>query len=138
MEAITAEQVVLVRSSWRRLQPMAHTAGIRFYEKLFELAPELRAMFVPTTREQSRRLMDMIDTAVNALDRMDQMDAVLKDLGQRHVEYGVAEEDYETFGAALLWALHQGLGEEFTDEVRDAWTTAYNALVQAMHINNSP
>jgi len=28
-------------------------------------------------------------------------------------------------GAALLWTLELGLGEQFTREVREAWTEAY-------------
>lgn len=34
--------------------------------------------------------------------------------------------------SALLWALEQGLGADFTDEVRDAWVAAYNLLSGAM------
>jgi hemoglobin-like flavoprotein len=28
-------------------------------------------------------------------------------------------------GTALLWTLEQGLGPDFTPEIRDAWTEAY-------------
>ena len=35
-------------------------------------------------------------------------------------------------GAALLWTLEQGLGLDFTPDVREAWVTAYGFLSSAM------
>jgi hypothetical protein len=35
-------------------------------------------------------------------------------------------------GAALLWTLEQGLGAEFTPEVKAAWTETYTALAGVM------
>jgi hemoglobin-like flavoprotein len=33
---------------------------------------------------------------------------------------------------ALLWTLEQALGHSFTDDVRDAWTSAYTLLADTM------
>lgn len=33
---------------------------------------------------------------------------------------------------ALLWTLGQGLGEEFTPEVKEAWGTVYGVLAATM------
>jgi nitric oxide dioxygenase len=35
-------------------------------------------------------------------------------------------------GECLLWTLGQGLGEEFTVDVQDAWAAAYGVLSAAM------
>jgi nitric oxide dioxygenase len=35
-------------------------------------------------------------------------------------------------GSALLWTLGQGLGEQFTPAVKDAWVDAYTTLSSAM------
>jgi hemoglobin-like flavoprotein len=57
----------------------------------------------------------------------------VEDLGCRHVSYGVRDGDYDAVGAALLWTLEQGLGEEtFTPEVREAWTSTYALLAGVM------
>lgn len=56
----------------------------------------------------------------------------MRALGARHAGYGVRDEHYDTVGAALLWTLGQGLGETFTDDVRDAWTSAYTLLATTM------
>jgi hemoglobin-like flavoprotein len=49
-------------------------------------------------------------------------------LAKRHVGYGAKAEHYPVVGAALLWTLEKGLGEAWTGEVADAWTTAYGTL----------
>ena len=58
--------------------------------------------------------------------------AELQHLGRRHKDYGVVDAHYATVGGALLLTLSQGLGDAFTDEVRDAWTTAYGLLASTM------
>ncbi|MEM9096388.1 MAG: hemin receptor, partial [Pseudomonadota bacterium] len=35
-------------------------------------------------------------------------------------------------GEALLWALEQGLQDEFTPDVKEAWASAYGVLSSAM------
>ena len=35
-------------------------------------------------------------------------------------------------GEALLYALEQGLGDMFTDEVKDAWVTLYKVVEACM------
>ena len=37
-------------------------------------------------------------------------------------------------GDALLWALEQGLGTEWTEEVKDAWVTLYGFMTNEMKI----
>jgi hemoglobin-like flavoprotein len=56
----------------------------------------------------------------------------VRDLGRRHAEYGVQTKDYNTVGAALLWTLEQGLTQQFTPEVKEAWTAAYTILATTM------
>jgi hemoglobin-like flavoprotein len=44
----------------------------------------------------------------------------------------VKPEHYDTVAAALLWTLEQGLGDGFTPDVREAWTTVYGVLATTM------
>ena len=46
--------------------------------------------------------------------------------------YGVQSRPYETVGTALLWTLVQGLGKDFTAEIKQAWTETYNLVASAM------
>jgi hemoglobin-like flavoprotein len=69
---------------------------------------------------------------VRGLDRPETIEPSIRALGQRHYRYGVTAPDYNTFGAALIWALEQVLGDAFTPEVKEAWIEAYDVLAGAM------
>lgn len=131
---MTPEQVVLVKNSWTLVIPIADQAAEMFYAKLFELDPELKSLFNGDMQEQGRKLMNMINTAVNSLDRVEAIMPAVEQLGERHAGYGVKDKDYDTVGAALLWTLQTGLGEAFTPEVKAAWTLTYNTLARTMQI----
>lgn len=129
---MTPMQKQLVQSTFSKVVPIADTAAELFYGKLFALDPKLKPLFKGDMREQGRKLMRMIATAVNGLDSLGALVPAVQDLGRRHVGYGVTTAHYDTVGAALLWALEQGLGADFTPEVKDAWATVYGVLAQTM------
>lgn len=129
---MTPEQKDLVQTTFADVVPIADTAAKLFYGKLFELDPELKSLFKGDMEEQGRKLMKIIATAVNGLDRLDEIVPVVEDLGKRHVGYGVKDKDYNTVGAALLWTLKQGLDSSFTPEVEEAWTVVYSLLADTM------
>ena len=125
-------QIELVQSSFAQVLPIADDAAALFYNRLFELDPGLRPMFRGDMREQGRKLMAMIGAVVSGLKHLDRIVPGVRALGARHVAYGVRDEHYDIVGAALLWTLATGLGEGFTDDVRDAWGTAYTLLADVM------
>ncbi len=96
------------------------------------LAPNLRALFSKDISEQGRKLMQMLAYCVRGLDDWDALVPAVRELGVRHIEYRVADEDYDTVAEALLWTLEKGLGSDFTPEVRDAWRTVYCLLADVM------
>ena len=129
---MTPEQKDLVQSTFADVAPIADTAAKLFYSKLFELDPELKSLFKGDMEEQGRKLMKIIGTAVNGLDKLDEIVPVVEDLGKRHVAYGVEDKDYDTVGSALLWTLQQGLDSKFTPDVEEAWTVVYTLLADTM------
>jgi hemoglobin-like flavoprotein len=134
---MTPTQVGLVQESWKRVLPIKDEAAQLFYRRLFELNPDLQPLFKGDMGEQRRKLMAMINVAVNNLDRIETLIPNLRELGRKHQGYGVSTRDYDTVGAALLWTLEQGLGAAFTTEVRTAWTETYGALATTMQSGSS-
>lgn len=129
---MTPSQIDLVQRSWQLVAPIGEPAAELFYGKLFELDPSVMPLFKGDLKQQGRKLMAMIDAAVQGLSNLAALVPAVQDLGRRHVRYGVTEDHYETVGTALLWTLQQGLGGGFTVEVREAWTNAYGLLSQTM------
>lgn len=129
---MTPRQIGLIGSSWDKVLPIQETAAELFYGKLFELDPELKSMFKGDMAEQGKKLFTMLDTVVKSLDNLEAVIPAAQASGKRHAGYGVKDEDYNTVAEAFLWTLGQGLGDDFTDEVKDAWVVAYTVLADTM------
>ena len=129
---VTVKQILLVQGSWARVKDNADQVAMLFYNRLFEIAPQVKPLFSSNIEEQGRKLMSMLTVAVNGLPKLDLLIPSIENMGRRHHEYGVKDEDYDTVGEALLWTLEQGLGDHFTDEVRAAWTETYVTLAGVM------
>jgi hemoglobin-like flavoprotein len=129
---MTPRQIGLIGSSWDKVLPIQETAAELFYGKLFELDPELKSMFKGDMVEQGKKLFTMLDTVVKSLDNLEAVIPAAQESGKRHAGYGVKDEDYNTVAEAFLWTLGQGLGNDFTDEVKDAWVVAYTVLADTM------
>ncbi|MGA1128252.1 MAG: globin family protein, partial [bacterium] len=115
-----------------KVVPISETAADLFYGRLFELDPSVKPMFTTDIKEQGKKLMSMITIAVKGLDDLGKLVPAVQKLGRDHVTYGVKDEHYETVGSALIWTLGQGLGEDFTDEVKEAWLEVYTILATTM------
>lgn len=129
---MTPKQINLVTASWEQVKPISEKAAELFYAKLFELDPNLKPLFTGDMVDQGLKLMAMINTAVMSLTDLDTIKPAVQDLGRRHVDYGVIDAHYDTVATALLWTLEQGLGDAFTDDVRQAWTVTYTLLATTM------
>lgn len=129
---MTSEQTTLVQTSFAQVRPIADTAATLFYDRLFELNPSLRGLFKKDLREQQKKLMAMLATAVDNLHQWDTVAPHVKQLGLRHVGYGVKPADYDTVGTALIDTLEKGLGDAFTPPVRDAWLACYTTIAAEM------
>ena len=130
---MTQKQIELVKSTWfmaAALDPVV--VGKLFYDRLFEIAPQVKPMFRNPMPEQSKKLLAMINYVISKLDKLeDILDEVAK-LAKRHLSYGVKPGHYVVVGQALLWTLEKGLGENWNSEVKEAWSNCYQALSSAM------
>jgi hemoglobin-like flavoprotein len=125
---MTPDQVALVQDSFRKVVPIADVAADLFYGRLFEIAPEVKPMFRGDMKEQGRKLMATLGVVVTGLTRLETVLPAASALAKKHVDYGVKAEHYAPVGAALLWTLEKGLGEAWTPDLADGWSTAYGTL----------
>lgn len=126
------DQITLVQDTFDKIRPISEKAAKLFYNRLFELDPSLKSLFKGDMKTQGKMLMQMLDYAITGLDRLDTIVLAIQNLGICHAGYGVKDEYYETVGEALLWTLEQGLGKDFTPDVKDAWVEAYKLLSDIM------
>ena len=125
---MTPDQAKIVQDSFAKVAPIADQAATLFYDRLFEVAPSVKAMFPPDLTAQRKKLMATLAVVVNGLSNLESVLPAASALAIRHVSYGAKAEHYPVVGGALLWTLEQGLGEAWTAEVAAAWTAAYGTL----------
>ena len=129
---MTKERIELLQQHFVKLLSVSDRAGQLFYTRLFELAPSTKPLFKADMQEMTRQLMQTIGMIVTGMSTPHEVMNFVADHGRKHVEYGVAEADYETVRTALLWTLNQILGSEFTPEAEAAWTEAYDFIAKVM------
>ncbi len=129
---MTPRQIGLIGSSWDKVLPIQEKAAELFYGKLFEIDPALKPLFKGDMTEQGKKLFTMLDTVVKSLDNLEAVVPAAQASGKRHAGYGVKDKDYDTVAEAFLWTMGQGLGDDFTDEVKEAWVVAYTILADTM------
>jgi len=125
---MTPDQIKLVQDSFAKVAPISEKASELFYGRLFETAPQVRALFPDDMTEQRKKLMATLAIVVNGLTNLDAILPAASALAKRHVSYGAEPAHYPVVGSALLWTLEQGLGPSWTPDVAAAWTAAYGTL----------
>ena len=68
---MTPEQVAMVQDSFKKVVPIAGTAADLFYDRLFTIAPDVRPLFPDDLKEQKKKLITMLATAVGNLHQVE-------------------------------------------------------------------
>ncbi|MCA9097056.1 MAG: PAS domain-containing protein [Planctomycetaceae bacterium] len=123
-----------LKESFQLLAPQADLLADRFYDRLFHDYPELQVLFEEVELpEQKRKLIQSLTVIVRSLEKPEQLTSYLKDLGIRHDDYGVSEDDYLPVGVTLLTVMSELAGPEiWTQEINDAWSEAIDTVAQLM------
>ena len=129
---MTQEQVAVVQESFAKVALIADRAATMFYDRLFAVASQVRALFPADMAEQRQKLMATLGVVVNGLSNLESVLPAAAALARRHVAYGAKPEHYPVVGSALLWTLERGLGDAWTEEVADIWAAAYGTLSSYM------
>lgn len=130
---MTTVQKNIIKHTWQLVARLDDKAvGALFYDRLFYLAPEVRALFLSPVPEQSKKLVAMLHYMVRRMDHPDEISDTIAALAARHARYKVKAYQYAIVGNALLWTLAQGLGEAWNEEAEEAWATFYTQVAERM------
>jgi nitric oxide dioxygenase len=106
--------------------------GRRFYERLFEISPGLRALFPADLAVQQLKLAQMLCLVVASLDQTEKLEPTLQRLGESHRGFGAKPAHYVAVGEALLDTLAEINGVAFDDEARASWQRLYGWVAHRM------
>jgi nitric oxide dioxygenase len=129
---MTPEQIIIVQTTFGTVLPFADETADAFYHRLFQLDISLRPMFKHDIDLQRRKLISSLVLVIKNLQRPEVFLHKVQNLGRAHVGYGVQSHHYDLVGEALLYAIEQRLGRDFTPEVKAAWSEAYNLVANTM------
>ncbi|MEP6749172.1 MAG: globin family protein [Bacteroidota bacterium] len=128
-KAITQQQILLVQKTWKLFRDIKpEIIGDVFYSKLFADMPALKRMFKNSIASQYKKLIDMLSMMVGRLHNLQEITPEIEEMALRHVGYGVKPAHYKLVEDALLWTLERGLGNDWNEEVKKAWTDCYTIL----------
>jgi nitric oxide dioxygenase len=126
------EQIRLVRDSFERATLRREDLAEFFYACLFDLSPDMKALFKGDIASQAQRFMEMIAVVVNGMTTEQAISPALEMLGTSHRGIDIETAHYAPFGQALVWSLAQTLESDFTPETRRAWEDWYELVAQTM------
>ncbi|QDV24614.1 NO-inducible flavohemoprotein [Aureliella helgolandensis] len=109
----------------------AETITRRFYERMFEANPEVKAFFNQAhqhTGGQQKALAGAICAYFTHIDNPAVLMPAVELIAQKHVSLGIKPEHYPIVGANLLAAIKDVMGDGATDEIIEAVAQAYGFL----------
>ena len=123
----------LLESSFQAIVLHGEAFVTAFYERLFTRFPETRALFAATDMfEQRKKLQQSLALIVEHMQHPEVLSGMLKELGQRHVTYGIRPEHYPLVGTVLLETFADFLGKHWTQAHHDAWVNGFEAVSSLM------
>lgn len=131
-DTVTPEELELIEQAAAVVEDCPDQFGDAFYTTLFEIAPDARALFTDDLTAQQGKLVDELAFLIEAARDLDTFVERARELGRRHVDYGVRQEHYELVGVALTAALRECMHNEWTDAHDAAWAKLYSLISDVM------
>ncbi len=123
----------LLESSFQAIVLHGEAFVTAFYERLFTRFPETRALFAATDMfEQRKKLQQALALIVQHIQHPEALGDMLRELGRRHVTYGIRPEHYPLVGAVLPETFEDFLGKHWTQAHHDAWVKGYEVVSSLM------
>lgn len=122
----------LVKEAFAHVEPHVPKAMEYFYAHLFVQHPEMRAMFPLTMSEHRERVFAALACLVWSMDAPVALSTYLGELGVQHRKFGVKKKHYTAFFDALLATVRHFSGPAWTEQTRQAFTTAVGHTAAVM------
>jgi class 3 adenylate cyclase/hemoglobin-like flavoprotein len=122
-----------IQSTYEKIIPHLDDFTDVFYQHFFELKPALKPLFNQTDlRIQKQMVIRMIEVVVQGINNLESFMTIIQGVYQRHHELPLEPKDYRIAGQALILALEQYLGDEFTPTIKQIWLDFYESIVATM------
>ncbi|KYF82643.1 flavohemoprotein [Sorangium cellulosum] len=125
--------VGLLRESFELVLEREPNLTHRFYGILFSRYPQVRPLFGRNSREhQEKMLAEALVAVIDRLEDASWLEEKLMAMGAKHVDYGVTDEMYPWVADALISAMAEVAGADWSPAHRQAWSDALGAIASLM------
>ncbi len=134
---MTPEELDLITTTSDAIRSDPARFSASFYDTLFELEPATRELFATDMDEQRQKLVGELQFLIDAAtawrdpDSLDEFVERSRNLGRRHVTYGVSPSMYGPVNTALLATLRDTI-RGFDDRHHQAWTKLFHLVSETM------
>ena len=128
---LSNEHIQLVKSTVPLLEASGSAITDYFYNRLFTHNPEAQNIFNMSNQasgKQSFALFSAIAAYAKNLDNVEQLLSMVERIAQKHTSLNIQPEHYDLVGHHLIETLRELVPEQFTADIEEAWTVAYQAL----------
>lgn len=122
----------LVRDSYGLVSARVSDVAGLFYDRLFTLAPGVRALFPSDMTRQREHLAAAIALVARNGDRLHDLAEPIRQMGARHAGYGAEPGHYPVVRDTLVWALAETAGPVWDEAASRAWVAALNEVAALM------
>ena len=126
-----SDRQIVMKSSAEIFAAKGKIADI-FYDRLFEFAPESRAMFHGPMTRQKEMFMASLTMSLRLFGDRSKLLALVEDLGRVHAQRGLKAEHFDLGAKIFDMTIREFFGEACTPELANAWHAAYGELTEIM------
>ena len=105
---VLAEDATAIEATLPLFTDKAAAIAWLFYDRLFEISPDVRSAFPDDLTDQGQKLTKTLAVAISSIRDWEQLAPILAALARRHVAYGVRPHHYAAVTQALLDTLRVG------------------------------
>ena len=127
--------VAIVKSTAPVLAENGEVLTRHFYKRMFAHNPEVAPYFNQanqTAGKQQRALAGAIVAYAANIDNLEVLGGAVELIAQKHASLMIKPEHYPIVGENLLASIREVLGEAATDDIINAWATAYGFLADIL------
>ncbi len=129
---ISEKDIDNIRNSWEFIMEDELRNMLKFYTRLFEIAPEVRIYFPDDMSKLAEKLGYVLKLLVSNLENFDNLKPKLVELGTFHYEQGIEKYHYKYVIQALGFTIKEAMGYEYTEEIGNSWKKVLIAVSSIM------
>ncbi len=130
--SLSPSQIEIIKATAPVVAEHAEAITKRMYELLFSAHPQTKELFKDASPDQHKKLAQAIVAYASNIDNLGALGGAVEKMASRHVETAVQPEYYPMVGVAVLGAIKDVLGDAATDDILDAWKSAFFFLADIL------